>query len=104
MSIPEAELTMTATARELGPMAVEVTTDTKAPGDATMIGKTYRHYKGGFYRVIAVGRLEATLEPVVVYQSSDGNGTVWVRTAENFHELVSPGVQRFTPVDSCQET
>lgn len=64
-----------------------------------MIGSTWRHYKGGFYRVIAVGKLESTLEPVVVYQSSDGNGTVWVRPLENFDEVVSPGVQRFTRID-----
>jgi len=29
----------------------------------------YHHYKGGEYEVVAVGRLEATLEEVVIYKS-----------------------------------
>lgn len=29
----------------------------------------YLHYKGGFYRVLGVGRMEATHEKVVIYHS-----------------------------------
>ena len=41
-----------------------------------VLGK-YRHYKGAIYEVIALGKLEATLEDVVIYQGADG--IVWVR-------------------------
>lgn len=29
----------------------------------------YQHYKGGYYRVIGIGQLEATHEKVVIYHS-----------------------------------
>lgn len=29
---------------------------------------TYQHYKGKQYRVIGIGKLEATMEDVVIYQ------------------------------------
>lgn len=51
----------------------------------------YRHYKGGVYRVVAVGKLEATLEPVVIYHSAaigltSGQGDWWVRPLAEFQE------------------
>jgi hypothetical protein len=41
----------------------------------------FRHVKtGGMYRVIAIGRLEATLEPVVIYRDATADDPpVWVR-------------------------
>ena len=35
----------------------------------------WRHYKGGVYVILHVGKLEATLEPVVVYRHPESSGT-----------------------------
>ncbi|HMQ01870.1 MAG TPA: DUF1653 domain-containing protein [Candidatus Doudnabacteria bacterium] len=47
---------------------------------------TYEHYKGGRYEVIAVGLLEATGEPAVVYKALYENpkSEVWIRTETDF--------------------
>ena len=51
------------------------------------LGK-YRHYKGGEYEVIALGKNEETLEDVVVYKALYDGGSVWVRTLKVFEENV----------------
>jgi hypothetical protein len=53
------------------------------------LGK-YQHFKGGLYRVIAVGKIEATGEDVVVYETLYDNpvSRVWVRPLNNFLETV----------------
>lgn len=51
------------------------------------LGK-YRHYKGGEYEVIALGKNEETLEDVVVYKALYDGGSVWVRTQKVFEENV----------------
>lgn len=38
----------------------------------------YRHFKGGYYKVLGVGRHSETLEPIVLYKSLD-YGTYWAR-------------------------
>ena len=43
---------------------------------------TYRHYKGGLYKVLFEATEEATLKTVVVYQNS--KGTYWTRPIEDF--------------------
>lgn len=53
----------------------------------------YEHYKGKKYEVTTTARLEATLEPVVVYRalysSEDfGDGAVWVRSVADFLSMV----------------
>ncbi len=71
-------------------------------------GKRYRHYKGGEYTVIAIGRLESDPEQVcVVYQAEYptefGKTSVWIRPIENFEETVeSQGVvmHRFSLIDT----
>ncbi len=51
------------------------------------LGK-YRHYKGGEYEVIALGKNEETLEDVVIYKALYDGGSVWVRTLKVFEENV----------------
>jgi hypothetical protein len=48
-------------------------------------GVEYRHYKGDTVRVVAVGAMEATGQPCVVYTH---NGTVWVRLVSAWLEDV----------------
>jgi hypothetical protein len=50
-------------------------------------GDRYRHYKGGMYRMLRYGKLEATLEPVVIYEA-EKDGSVWVRTCDDFFSTV----------------
>ena len=45
---------------------------------------THRHRKGGLYRVLTRGILEADESPVVIYD--DAGGTVWVRPAAEFDD------------------
>lgn len=56
-------------------------------------GATYLHYKGGAYTVVATGFLEENTLPCVVYESQE-DGTIWVRTAENFFEGIEYNGQR----------
>lgn len=59
------------------------------------VGWTYRHFKGGYYRVLAIARHSETLEPMVIYQALYGDLAVWVRPASMWMEEVKPGVRRF---------
>ncbi len=65
----------------------------------------YRHYKGGLYRVHTVAYAEASLEPMVVYESltdseSVPQGTFWTRPLSEFTEELpkkaKERVKRFT--------
>ena len=64
----------------------------------------YRHYKGGLYRVHTLAHMEATHEPVVVYESLQDSGefpegTLWVRPLREFaQQLDAEGekISRFT--------
>ncbi len=43
---------------------------------------TYRHYKGGLYRVVGIAKHSETLEDMVVYEALYDNplGKLWVRS------------------------
>ncbi|WP_454751625.1 DUF1653 domain-containing protein [Cupriavidus necator] len=71
------------------------------PTDSALIaGMPYRHYKGGAYAVVGIGRLEADLAPVVVYRAMRDPSLLWVRRADVFSEPVATPqgeVPRFAP-------
>lgn len=55
--------------------------------------ETYKHYKGGTYEVIGIGRIEATLEECVIYKALYETedfplGSLWVRPVDVFCEEV----------------
>ena len=59
----------------------------------------WRHYKGGLYRLLSVGRHSETLEPVAVYQALYGKKEIWVRPMSMWEEPVDldgVSVARFT--------
>ncbi len=58
--------------------------------DATGWRATHRHRKGGLYRRMCDGILEADRSDVVIYDDADG--TVWVRARAEFED------GRFTPL------
>lgn len=51
------------------------------------IGKTYRHYKGNHYKIIAIARHSETLEEMIVYESLK-DGATWVRPKSMWNETV----------------
>ena len=53
----------------------------------------YRHYKGGFYTLLCVGRHSETEEWLVIYRS-ESTGDTWVRPLAMWGEQVG-GVPRF---------
>ena len=60
------------------------------------IGKTYRHYKGNLYKIIALVKHSETLEDMIIYQAVR-DGKVWVRPAKMWNEVVdNNGTLRFT--------
>jgi hypothetical protein len=60
----------------------------------------YRHYKGGLYTLISVGRHSETGEWLVIYRSEAskeaGACDIWVRPLAMWSERVG-GVPRFAP-------
>ena len=56
-------------------------------------GTRWRHYKGGFYMVLTVGRLEASEELMVVYQRHGAMGLddIWVRPLAEWEADVGDG-------------
>ena len=66
------------------------------------LGK-YRHFKGGEYEVIMIGKNSETLEPMVVYRALYGERDVWVRPLSMWNEEVErDGIiyKRFTYIGS----
>jgi len=55
---------------------------------------THEHYKGGLYRVIGRGLIEADRSPVVIYDNAMGE--IWVRPESDFDQT-DPFV-RFAPI------
>lgn len=65
---------------------------------------TYKHYKGGVYKVIGTATHTETLESMVVY--TDNKGNVWVRPASMWNEVVdTPNgkMKRFTKLEGVSE-
>jgi len=56
----------------------------------------YRHYKGGLYSVICVGRHSETEEWLVTYRA-EASGTYWVRPLSMWQEMVD-GFPRFEQI------
>lgn len=71
------------------------------------VEKKYRHYKGGEYIVIALGKHTETGEALVVYQASDVSSdlatqSVWVRPQAMFEssiEIAGKVTERFSLID-----
>lgn len=67
------------------------------------VGDKFYHYKHPeqLYTILAVGFIEATEEPCVVYQANYGDEFTWVRTDDEFFakvDLNGTEVDRFTKV------
>lgn len=61
----------------------------------------YRHFKGGKYKVLAIGQDSESLVTVVVYQALYGDHKVWVRPKEMFDGFIERDgqlIRRFTEI------
>jgi Uncharacterized protein conserved in bacteria len=61
----------------------------------------YRHFKGGKYRVLAIGQDSESLVLVVIYQALYGDHKIWVRPKEMFDGFVERDgqiIKRFTEI------
>ena len=54
------------------------------------IGKTYRHYKGNVYKILALAKHSETCEDMIVYQNVE-KGDIWVRPKSMWNEEVTVG-------------
>ncbi|MGO3518865.1 MAG: DUF1653 domain-containing protein [Acetobacter cibinongensis] len=61
----------------------------------------YRHYKGGLYTVLCVGRHSETEEWLVTYRS-EALGSYWVRPLAMWQEQVN-GVPRFAFIEAATQ-
>ncbi len=50
---------------------------------------TYRHYKGGIYRVVCLAHHSETLEDMVVYEPVGGTTGTWVRPASMWNDPIT---------------
>ncbi len=82
-------------------LSVETARANAGSYDASLIGRTFEHFKGKRYQLLAYANDSETCETMVVYRLLYGNGGVWVRPAKMFFETVNRDgqkVPRFRPV------
>ena len=53
-----------------------------------LVGREFRHFKGGHYRIEGFARDSEMLEEMVVYRALYGEHGLWVRPAKMFFETV----------------
>lgn len=67
----------------------------------SLIGREFRHFKGGHYRLEGFAKDSETLEEMVVYRALYGEGGLWVRPAKMFFETIERDgkkMRRFEPI------
>lgn len=63
------------------------------------VGKTYKHYKGNIYKIIALGKNSENMEDMIVYQSISDN-KVWIRPKSMWNDTIdNQDTLRFTLID-----
>lgn len=62
--------------------------DTEQCERQKLIGREFRHFKGGHYRLEGFAKDSETLEGMVVYRALYGEGGLWVRPARMFFETI----------------
>jgi len=63
------------------------------------IGKTYKHYKGNIYKILAIGKHSENLEEMIVYQSVKDE-VIWIRPKSMWNDIIdNNGTLRFSLID-----
>lgn len=63
-----------------------------------LLNRTYKHYKGNIYKVIALGKHSETVEDMVVYQAVE-HGDIWCRPKNMWFDKIDETTTRFTLID-----
>lgn len=66
------------------------------------VAGTYRHYKGGEYRVVGTARHSETDELLVVYRCLYDSNSLWVRPLAMFMETVLVDGREQPRFERCQ--
>ena len=53
-----------------------------------LVGRKFRHFKGGHYRLEGFAKDSETLDEMVVYRALYDEGGLWVRPAKMFFETI----------------
>ena len=67
----------------------------------SLVGREFRHFKGGYYCIEGFAKDSETLEEMVVYRALYGDGGLWVRPAKMFFETIERDgkkMKRFEPI------
>ena len=70
-----------------------------------LVGREFRPFKGGRYRLEGFAKDSETLEEKVVYRALYGEGGLWVRPAKMFFETIERDgkkMKRFELVDGAE--
>ena len=59
---------------------------------------TYRHYKGGLYKVIGNAVHTETEEPLVIYHPLGEPSKMWARPESMWDDYINAEIKRFTKV------
>lgn len=57
------------------------------------VGKTYKHYKGNLYKIIALAKHSETGEEMIVYENIK-KGDIWVRPKYMWNEIIDVNGQK----------
>jgi len=68
-----------------------------------MIGREFRHFKGGHYRLEGFAKDSETLEPMAVYRALYGEGDLWVRPSKMFFETIERDGKRMNRFEPLKE-
>ena len=72
-------------------------------------GETWRHYKGGNYKIITLAKHSETTEPLVIYQSISFGSiyarplSMWEDTVENKRGGIEPRFVKMSSISTWEE-
>ena len=67
------------------------------------INGVYRHYKGNYYKVIAVAKHTETEEDLVVYMALYGNNDIWCRPLNMWNDEIEVNGQKLKRFELIKE-
>ena len=50
---------------------------------------TYKHFKGGIYKILNIAKHSETMEELVIYQDTLDPKLIWARPLNNFQETIT---------------
>lgn len=57
------------------------------------IGETYRHFKGGIYKILLISHCSETGQELISYQDISGKGNIWTRPLQMFLGIIGETTQ-----------